>query len=79
LDNNESSGDDDISRLIHTAFVLLHTLDAVISNNYPMLASGWLPPFPGRLLSPAGLLQRISTVGYSIVSFLSGLILALYP
>jgi hypothetical protein len=43
-----------------------------------MLASGRLPPFPGGLSSPTGFLQRISTSGYSIVSFLSGFILTLY-
>ena len=43
-----------------------------------MLASGWLPPFPGGLSGPTGFLQRISTSGYPIVSFLSGFILTLY-
>ena len=43
-----------------------------------MLASGWLPPFPGGLCGPTGFLQRISTSGYHIVSFLSGFILTLY-
>ena len=43
-----------------------------------MLASGWLPPFPGGLCGPTGFLQRISTSGYPIVSFLSGFILTLY-
>jgi hypothetical protein len=56
----------------------LHTLDAVISGDFPMLASGWLPPFPGGLSGPTGFLQRISTSGYPIVSFLSGFILTLY-
>jgi hypothetical protein len=56
----------------------LHTLDAAISDDSPMLASGRLPPFPGGLSGPAGFLQRISTSGYPIVSFLSGFILTLY-
>jgi hypothetical protein len=56
----------------------LHTLDAAISGDSPMLASGWLPPFPGGLSGPTGFLQRISTSGYPIVSFLSGFILTLY-
>lgn len=43
-----------------------------------MLASEWLPPFPGGLSDPTGFLQRISTSGYPIVSFLSGLVLTLY-
>jgi hypothetical protein len=43
-----------------------------------MLASGRLPPFPGGLCGPTGFLQRISTSGYPIVSFLSGFILTLY-
>jgi hypothetical protein len=51
----------------------LHTLDAAISDDYPMLASGRLPPFPGGPSGPAGFLQRISTFDYVIVSFLSGL------
>jgi hypothetical protein len=37
-----------------------------------------LPPFPGGPSGPTGFLQRISTSGYPIVSFLSGLILTLY-
>jgi hypothetical protein len=36
------------------------------------------PPFPGGLSRPTGFLQRISTSGYPIVSFLSGFILTLY-
>ncbi|HYZ73130.1 MAG TPA: hypothetical protein VE641_08620, partial [Chthoniobacterales bacterium] len=44
----------------------------------PMLASEWLPPFPGGPSGPTGFLQRISTSGYPIVSFLSGFILTLY-
>jgi hypothetical protein len=51
----------------------LHTLDAAISDDSPMLASGRLPPFPGGPSGPAGFLQRISTFDYVIVSFLSGL------
>jgi hypothetical protein len=43
-----------------------------------MLASGRLPPFPGGLCGPTGFLQRISTSGYPILSFLSGFILTLY-
>jgi hypothetical protein len=35
-----------ITRLLYS----LHTLDAAISDDSPMLASGWLPPFPGGLL-----------------------------
>jgi hypothetical protein len=56
----------------------LHTLDAAISGDSPMLASERLPPFPGGLSGPAGFLQRISTSGYPIVFFLSGFILTLY-
>jgi hypothetical protein len=63
-----------ITRLLYS----LHTLDAAISDDSPMLASGRLPPFPGGLFGPTGFLQRISTSGYPIVSFLSGLILTLY-
>jgi len=63
-----------ITRLLYS----LHTLDAAISDDSPMLASGWLPPFPGGLCGPTGFLQRISTSGYPIVSFLSGFILTRY-
>jgi hypothetical protein len=63
-----------IARLLHS----LHTLDAAISDDSPMLASEWLPPFPGGPSGPTGFLQRISTSGYPIVSFLSGFILTLY-
>ena len=34
--------------------------------------------FPGRTPGPTEFLQRISTFGYPIVSFLSGFILTLY-
>ena len=63
-----------ITRLLYS----LHTLDAAISDDSPMLASGWLPPFPRGLCGPTGFLQRISTSGYPIVSFLSGFVLTLY-
>ena len=63
-----------ITRLLYS----LHTLEAAISDDSPMLASGRLPPFPGGLCGPTGFLQRISTSGYHIVSFLSGFILTLY-
>ena len=63
-----------ITRLLYS----LHTLEAAISVDSPMLASGRLPPFPGGLCGPTGFLQRISTSGYPIVSFLSGFILTLY-
>jgi hypothetical protein len=63
-----------ITRLLHS----LHTLEAAISDDSPMLASGWLPPFPGGLSGPTGFLQRISAFGYPNVSFLSGFILTLY-
>jgi hypothetical protein len=63
-----------IARLLYS----LHTLEAAISDDSPMLASGRLPPFPGGLCGPTGFLQRISTSGYPIVSFLSGFILTLY-
>src|SRR5215469_4359572 len=63
-----------VTRLLYS----LHTLEAAISDDSPMLASGRLPPFPGGLPSPTGFLQRISTSGYPIVSFLSGFILTLY-
>jgi hypothetical protein len=57
----------------------LHTLDAVISDNYPMLASGWLPPFPGGSIVFRWVVAKNFYFGYSIVSFLSGFILTLYP
>jgi hypothetical protein len=63
------------TRLLDT----LHTLDAIISNNYPMLASGWLPPFPGGLLESRWVVAKNFRFGYSIASFLSGFILTLYP
>ena len=63
-----------VTRLLYS----LHTLEAAISDDSPMLASGRLPPFPGGLSGPTGFLQRISTSGYPIVSFLSGFILTLY-
>src|SRR5271157_1551963 len=47
----------------------LHTLDAAISDDSPMLASGRLPPFPGGSSRPAGFLQRISTLISSLFSF----------
>ena len=53
-----------ITRLLYS----LHTLEAAISDDSPMLASGRLPPFPGGLCGPTGFLQRISTSGYPIVS-----------
>jgi hypothetical protein len=56
----------------------LPTLEAVLSGDSPRLASGWWPPFPGGALLPTGFLQRISTFGYFIASFLSGFFLALY-
>src|SRR5271165_4604856 len=47
----------------------LHTLDAAISDDSPMLASGRLPPFPGGPTGPAGFLQRISTLISSLFPF----------
>jgi hypothetical protein len=48
----------------------LHTLEAVLSGDSPMLASGWLPPFPGGAFSfPTGFLQRISTLISSLFPF----------
>ena len=41
-----------ITRLLYS----LHTLEAAISDDSPMLASGRLPPFPGGLCGPTGLL-----------------------
>jgi len=47
----------------------LHTLDAAISDDFPMLAFGRLPPFPGGPSGPAGFLQRISTLTSSSLPF----------
>jgi hypothetical protein len=39
----------------------LHTLEAVLSGDSPMLASGWLPPFPGgAFASPQGSCKEFS-------------------
>jgi hypothetical protein len=58
----------------------LHTLDANISIDYPMLASGWLPPLPGSLFSLLGCCIEFLLwfIPYPIVSFLSGFTLTLY-
>jgi hypothetical protein len=50
----------------------LHTLDAAISDDSPMLASGWLPPFPGGAVNSRWVPARNFHFAYLIISFPSG-------
>jgi hypothetical protein len=56
----------------------LHTLEAVLSGDSPMLASGWLPPFPGGDFVSHRVPAKNFHFDQLIVSFLSGFSLALY-